>query len=154
MCIIQGELSRENSAFLSSLLSKIHQNYYRHSYPIFQMGEHRETHDGSLATDVFIFLSNKHWWSGLSTHLKGLGNAPKCPSSDVPKEGLLVIFTLASFSESRHTPCTNFKGKFYESILTLSTGTLSTLTLWTHWPCAFLSVVASLALPFLHIGWK
>lgn len=94
-----------------------------------------------------FFLSNKQWWSGLSTQLNGLGNAPKSPSSDVPREALIAVFTFSIFcSPHWNPPHIDFKGKLYESI-----PTLSTLTLSTYWPYAFINE-ASLALPFQHIG--
>lgn len=135
--------------FLFSFLSKMLWSYYRSPDPMLQMGEQRGTHDGSLSTYVFGFLSNKQWRSGLSTQLKGLGNAPKAPSSDVPEQALMAIFTFSILcSPYWHTPHTDFKGKWYESI-----PTLPALTLPTHWPYAFQNV-ASLALPLQHIGWK
>lgn len=114
---------------------------YRNPNPMLQMGEHRGTHDGSLSTYVFGFLSNKQWRSGLSTQLKVLGNVPKSPSSDVPREALLAMFVTFSISCSHdwNTSHTDFKGKLDESVE------------WNshlyHTDLMFLQTYASLPLP-------
>lgn len=77
-----------------------------------RMGEQRGTHNGSLATFAFGFLSNS---AGLAWVLnwKDWEMLQNPPVQMCPKKLLWLYLIVAPFTVPTDTPHTDFKGKLY-----------------------------------------